>query len=282
MKMELENGSIGSADLGNTKTKSVRPPMGKHWCFTYFPKEDQKDLMDHTFECLRMYGPKGVLGREVCPTTGKVHFQGYIQTEQRVRPSEKFREILPGAHWEKARGSVEENLKYCTKEGSFLLWGMSPPLVVLAESQLYDWQKDIVRIISTPADDRTIHWYWEPTGNIGKTTFAKYLAHKHGAIPLEGKKNDILYCAAMFDSSIYLWDLERSMEEYVSYAALEKIKNGFYMCSKYESKPIVRACPHVIVFANFEPDYSQLSADRWRVTRLGGPAAAGCTPDLVF
>jgi len=59
------------------------------------------------------------------------------------------------------------------------------------------------------------------------------------------------------------------MEEYISYGAMEKIKNGFYMSSKYESKPIIRNCPHIICFANFEPDYDKLSQDRWKVHNIG-------------
>ena len=58
------------------------------------------------------------------------------------------------------------------------------------------------------------------------------------------------------------------MEEYVSYGAIEKIKNGYYMCSKYESKPIIRNPPHIIIMANFEPDYEALSKDRWIVIAI--------------
>ena len=40
------------------------------------------------------------------------------------------------------------------------------------------------------------------------------------------------------------------------------------MCSKYESKPVIRNSPHVIVFANFEPDKSALSEDRWLILNI--------------
>ena len=58
------------------------------------------------------------------------------------------------------------------------------------------------------------------------------------------------------------------MEDYVSYGSIEKIKNGYFMCSKYESKPIVRNSPHVFIFANFEPELDALSLDRWHIVNL--------------
>lgn len=45
----------------------------------------------------RLYG-----GREICPTTGKLHFQGAVECHGQQRAS-FFRDWLPGAHIEKAR-----------------------------------------------------------------------------------------------------------------------------------------------------------------------------------
>lgn len=96
----------------------------------------------------------------------------------------------------------------------------------------------------------------------------RYLIRNHGAVPLEGKKDSILYCAAEFESEIYVYDIERSLETYVSYGAIEKIKNGCYMVAKYESKPIDRNPPHVLIFANFAPNEKMLSADRWHIVHI--------------
>jgi len=141
------------------------------------------------------------------------------------------------------------------------------PIVIIGAVS-YPVPTSKILIAETEPDDRTIYWYWCEKGKSGKTTFAKYLSYHYGAIPLEGKKNDILFTAAEYDSNIYIFDLERSMEGHVSYAALEKIKNGFYMVGKYEGKPIIRNSPHVIVFANFAPDEEKLSQDRWKVKHL--------------
>jgi len=166
--------------------------------------------------------------------------------------------------------TTDDNITYCSKEGKFKTnFKIKKPLKKLAcEDNMYPWQKNIIKIIESEPDDRTIHWYWEPNGCSGKTTFSKYLTRKFDAVPLEGKKNDILYCAAEFESDIYIYDIERSLEEFVSYGAIEKIKNGYYMCAKYESKPIDRNPPHVIIFANFPPDIEKLSKDRWNIVLI--------------
>lgn len=248
---------------GNTKPRpKARIVPCKRWCFTLnnYSNEEVEQL-EHVFGS---GGYKWIMGREV-GENGTPHIQGYVESDKRMRPLETFKNKR--IHWEACRGNLEDNIRYCTKDGNYKTNIFIPRKVKLPE-KLYAWQEDIINIILTEPDDRTIHWYWEPNGLAGKTTFCKYLASKYNAIPLEGKKNDILYCAAVFESDIYVWDLERTMEDYVSYPALEKIKNGFYMCSKYESKPIVRASPHVFVFANWPPKMDALSLDRWHVVKI--------------
>ena len=64
---------------------------------------------------------------------------------------------------------------------------------------------------------------------------------------------------------IVLFDLSPSQEDRFNYEVLESIKNGLMFSSSYESRMKVFAIPHVIVFANWAPDESKLSADRWNV-----------------
>jgi len=169
---------------------------------------------------------------------GTKHLQGCIKLKKPMRWSEFG--LNKEIHWEKTK-STKMAEEYCQKvesrNGKIYSMGVKikKEIKTLSEEQLYDWQKEIIEIIKGEPDDRTIYWYWEPIGKMGKTTFSKYLSIKYGAIPVEGKKNDILCCASEYDSEIYIFDFERSMEEYISYGAIEKIKNGYYMCSKYES-----------------------------------------------
>lgn len=55
---------------------------------------------------------------EECPTTGRRHLQFYVQLHRSQRLTWLKAKIDSEAHWEPARGSFEENKKYCTKEES--------------------------------------------------------------------------------------------------------------------------------------------------------------------
>lgn len=259
------NGSTG--DRGEGNTKKTRAPLAKYWQLTLNNYTDQQIQVIE--EKAKKYKWKYLIGFELAPTTGTPHAHIFVQSETRIRIDEKIKEFK--FHWEKCSGGEDSNVNYITKECDKCIGNIKIKRKpkILEDEQLYEWQKELVEIIKNEPDDRTIYWYWSKEGMTGKTTFCKYLSAKYGAIPLEGKKNDILYCAAEFETDIYIWDLERSMEEYVSYGALEKIKNGYYMCAKYESKPIIRACPHIIVFANFKPEINKLSEDRWKIKNIG-------------
>ena len=47
-----------------------------------------------------------------------LHLQFYIQREKRVSLANMKREICNVTHWEPARGSAEDNIKYCSKEST--------------------------------------------------------------------------------------------------------------------------------------------------------------------
>lgn len=80
-----------------------------NWCFTDFGgAEDEFPSIDPR-EVKYLVAQK-----EVCPDTGRIHWQGYIQVVKKQRLS-TVRKLLPGAHFEAARGSVEDNIAYCTK-----------------------------------------------------------------------------------------------------------------------------------------------------------------------
>lgn len=56
-----------------------------------------------------------VIGREVCPTTGKVHYQGYVRFSTAVRFS-WWKNQFPTAHVEARKGTEAEAAAYCRKD----------------------------------------------------------------------------------------------------------------------------------------------------------------------
>lgn len=88
--------------------KQVR---SKNYCFTLnnYTDDDEKRLEE--LECSYL-----VYGRELAPTTGTPHLQGYIQFAKRVDAS-KLRKLLLW-HIEVAKGTAQQNRDYCTKSES--------------------------------------------------------------------------------------------------------------------------------------------------------------------
>lgn len=56
-----------------------------------------------------------VFGREVAPTTGTPHLQGYFTLKKAVRGSYLKRTLPQGTHFEASRKSLLANSRYCTK-----------------------------------------------------------------------------------------------------------------------------------------------------------------------
>lgn len=137
------------------------------------------------------------------------------------------------------------------------------------------WEKEILEKIKEEPDDRTIWWYWEPEGLAGKTQLCKYLTVHHGAIPVSGKGADVrnAICTHLKDTGtcpdLVVFPIPKCYNlEYLSYEALENVKDMYFYSGKYEGGVVCGPNPHVFVFANEEPDYSRMSSDRWKVVEI--------------
>jgi len=266
-------GSEGSGG-GNTKTPPgpQRITASKKWAFTYNNwSESELAPILKSFDRL---AKKYVIGKEV-GEQGTPHLQGYVEFIKKERPLECIKSIK--IHWEKAKGDEKQNFNYCTKEDK------SPfvkGFVVLIDPFLglnpKDWQKDILRLIERPCKDlRSIHWYWDSKGKIGKTTLAKHICMNHNAILVSGKASDIKYAIGNWVEEkggidICIFHFTKTQEEFVSYEAIESIKDGIFFGGKYESKMVMFNSPHIIVFANFKPDTEKMMKDRWKIEDLTG------------
>lgn len=127
------------------------------------------------------------------------------------------------------------------------------------------WEKLIVE-----QDWRKILWIYDPEGENDKTKFVKYMISKHGAfLGANGRSCDIMQ--AYNNEDIVMLDFSRSEEEKINYTILEKMKNGFIHKTKYQSTSIMRTPIKLCVMANFEPDLTKLSKDRWqRIYNING------------
>lgn len=129
------------------------------------------------------------------------------------------------------------------------------------------WQQKAIDIANATPDIREVHWFVDLLGNSGKTHLCRHMINNFGAFySVGGKHADVLY--AYEGQSVVCFDFPRSAEEFVCYSVIEALKNGVVTISKYESRTFLFPVPTVLVFSNFEPDRSKLSADRWKVTNI--------------
>lgn len=260
--------TMSREEVGNTKTSS-RISTSLYWTFT---------LNNHTlneFEILKNeiclhcldYRVQEEQGEE-----GTLHLQGFIHCKKRIRPMETF--SCKRIHWEKAR-SPKHAREYCCKEdtatGEYILDSIEPIKLIKPDRP---WQLAILNMINNEPDDRSINWYWENEGGIGKSAFTKYLCVKHKALCVSGKSSDCKYAIIKYNEEkkkypkIVIFDIPRTNLEYINYEAIESIKNGCFFSGKYESSQVIMNSPHIIIFANSPPDKRKLSQDRWNIINL--------------
>ena len=137
------------------------------------------------------------------------------------------------------------------------------------DKPLKDWQSSVKQIIEGEVCDRSVYWMYDESGGAGKSFMSGYLQTHHNAFIISGGKvADIAH--AYDEQPIVVFDLPRTIADHMDhiYSVIESLKNGCIFSGKYESRTKTFETPHVIVFANFKPDLTKLSEDRWKVSSI--------------
>lgn len=127
-------------------------------------------------------------------------------------------------------------------------------------------QQKILDILIEDVDNRKVHWFYDEFGNSGKSYISKYLQLTRDTYYITGgKQNDILY--GYEGQQLVIIDLARTYADNLEhiYTIIENLKNGQYLSTKYETKQKLFDIPYIMVMANFKPDKSKLSNDRWDI-----------------
>lgn len=262
---------------GNTKSSS----RSRGWCLTWnnYTEDDRLSLIEWATQQTQCY----VIGKEV-GVSGTHHLQGYVYMVN-ARTFDQMKKKWSSVHWEKAKGKPKENYAYCTKDGDFVEGGWKKDAVDLAKGRVQRaldkyretcwkaWQQDIIDIVDSVPDDRSVVWVLDTKGGQGKSYLAKYLYLTYPTIIADGKKDNVFnQLKTKLDEGVeprlVLLDIPRCGQGYMNYGVIEQLKNGLCYSGKYEGGDCVFDAPHVIVMANFEPDYTQFTGDRWRVIDL--------------
>lgn len=255
---------------GNTKPRSKQDSPKKRYCLTLnnWTEEEYKKIVD-SFSSNS--SNKWIIGKEV-GEKGTPHLQIYISfaTKQRFTAVKKICERF---HIEACRGNELANIKYCSKDGDYIKANLRipKPLKKLAcEDNFYPWQLEMLEIIKTEPDDRTVHWVTGVEGCNGKTTFGKYLVRYKDALILSGKSADMKHAIIKWKEQwgdtpeLIILNIPKSFNtEFLCYQGIEEVKDMLFFSGKYEGGMIDGNNPHIFIFSNEFPDKKKMSSDRW-------------------
>lgn len=221
---------------------------------------------------------------------GGAHFQGTFDTKN-ARYLAAVIKYMDKAKVDKmwyirpAMKAAEDRYDYAQKDETHVAgpWRLNcavPEKLELIET-LLPWQQEIADLIDSKPDRRTIHWFWDEAGNIGKTVFSKYICATRDVLFVGGSAKECMTGVADWVNpeknggeprklQAVIYGLPRDTDpKYVSYKALETIKDGLFYTTRYRSRMTLYNCPHVIVFANCPPTESKMTPDKWCIVDLG-------------
>ena len=150
--------------------------------------------------------------------------------------------------------------------------------VIIPDDKMLPWQKAFIKINRQPYENRVINWVIDGKGGCGKTRWAQHMSDNYD--------NDWVYFNDIGSSSDFgqnirnckdagwtgkglILDLPRSFVKAPElYKALEGVIDGRITTTKYTGGIIEIGNPFIWVFANFPPNLTSVSLDRWRVLEV--------------
>lgn len=99
----------------------------RRWIFTYFTDDDDLPNADLFVRSLRAHQDfRGLaLQLEQCPTTARLHLQGYVEWNKPIRLA-ALKKLSPTTHWEPAKGSRQQCVAYCSKDDTCYILDGTP------------------------------------------------------------------------------------------------------------------------------------------------------------
>lgn len=139
------------------------------------------------------------------------------------------------------------------------------------------WQTWINGKLEEQPDKRSIIWILDTKGGAGKTEWAReFFARNPDSTYLTGITKGDRQFYAYKGQRVVIFDICRAImpdegeKSQFPYQQLEHFKNGFFPAGMYGSQPKQFRIPHVVVLANWRPDFAKLSLDRWLIVELDG------------
>lgn len=156
-EQKYSEGVIGGPSSSPADNREPSCEKARRWVFTFFPKADHEHMWDEVNMSYMFYG------KETCPTTGKVHHQGWFITHN--PRSERALCKLYKCWIRIQRGSYKHNWKYCSKDGEIFEHGRKPEQG--KRTDLLEFKEKIEERKMTP--DSIVMWSPETYHKYGRT-----------------------------------------------------------------------------------------------------------------
>ena len=211
------------------------------------------------------YTERFAFGKEIAPSTGKEHFQIWLQTSEEMNPQAVALFGANGYHVSKGT----EYFDYVCKED------MEPYFSWMDLGRWMDFTpiQSLWETILLEQDDRKISFIVDPVGCAGKTFFTKAMEDTLKAVRVPMMPPERIPGFLMNQPKLgrYIFDLTRvdgRKKKYLEELAgvMEELKNG-YLCDWRYKGSMWRydRTVQVMVMCNELPNLSALSSDRWDI-----------------
>lgn len=255
------------------------------WDFTLFSGMDSGGVIS----ILEKFTKKWSFQKEKTEN-GKVHYQGRFSLKLKSRDP---RLMFPSFHLGVTSGENRDNMFYVTKEESRVEgpWADTDEKIYIPKDiriikVLMPWQQSVIDILQT-YDPRKVHVVWDPNGNSGKTTLARWcmcykIARK---LPFVNNYKDIMRMVMdMPTATGYMMDMPRAVKKdqlFQLYAGIEEVKGGYAYDDRYHFKEKLFDPPAMVLFTNQKPDIDLLSRDRWNIWNIKDKVLVPFVEDAV-
>lgn len=268
------------SNLGRNGAHSANPQLLR-WDITISlnaNKELTPEILARQFSDLAL---KWVFQQEAGIEGAYAHFQCRLELKTKKRASEIQSFLAPVvisraaiSPTSNAASSKSNSFSYVMKEDTRVLgpWSNLPvnPRFAAISKGYFPWQQSV---LAMPYSQRSVHLVSDPTGNVGKTTFAEYLAFQlkeaiyltdYYSSPLE-LMQFAFELSEEFKQAFFIIDLPRVRpcpnHLKMITSIIEKLANGIVQETRYKAKMKLLGFTKIVVFSNYDLDL-QLSKDR--------------------
>lgn len=217
--------------------------------------------------------------------THNLHFQVFFHLKNKKRVTHLIKmnneSEFKGMHMRPASAKgVNALSEYCMKAESRVAgpWSDSPLYLgadLITRDQMSKQQSNFLNYLDAcdpvKHSHRCIEWIYDPVGGSGKSAFKKWCQYHRKWVGFTyAAAKDILYIVSKFPNRrVYFFNLSKTRSSEVSenelYAALESVKDGDFLSTKYIPEQIMMNPAHAVVFANHVPKAGTLTRGRLRV-----------------